>query len=412
MALRYLFIDFDSFYASVEQQRQPHLRGRPVGVVPSIGVETTCCIAASYEAKAFGVKTGTPVREARFLCPDIVFVEANHTHYIKAHERIHARIHEILYVDAVLSIDEMYGRLPPHEQAPECARAKGEAIKAALAKDIGPYVTASIGLAPNRFLAKLASKMEKPNGLTCLDFEDLPHKLDPLELSDLTGIGSGMLRRLQTARIHTVAQLCAASRDTLRKVWGSIEGIRMWSALRGIDLPPVETSRRTIGHSHVLPPALRNESGAHSTLHRMLQKAGRRLRTMDYFAGLLVLQVKFGYELRWGLQVACFPTQDDVLLGKLLNRLWDERPKDAPDPTKVSVTLLRLESAQNHTPDLFAERKETRRHDLQRAMDTVNLRHGGRSLYYADALEAQANAEAAPMRIAFTHIPELKVERD
>lgn len=412
MALRYLFIDFDSFFASVEQQLQPHLRDRPIGIVPSIGVETTCCIAASYEAKAFGVKTGTPVREARHLCPEIVFIEANHANYVKAHEHIRARIHECIYVDAVLSIDEMYGRLPPHEQGVEPARAKAEIIKSSLAKHIGPYVTASIGLAPNRFLAKLASKMEKPNGLTTIDFEDLPHKLETLELKDINGIGSGMLRRLRAARIYDVAQLCAASREKLRYAWGSIDGERMWSELRGIDLPPVETSRRTVGHSHVLPPALRNTHGAHATLHRMLQKAGRRLRSMNHFTGLLVLQVKFGFELRWETQLPCFPTQDDVTLGSLLNRLWEERPPGAPEPTKVGITLLRLEPAKNHTPDLFAEPSEDRRRELQRAMDRVNLQHGGRSLYYAEAMEAQRNKDVAPMRIAFTHIPELESEKD
>jgi DNA polymerase-4 len=412
MALRYLFIDFDSFFASVEQQLQPQLRGRPVGVVPSLGVETTCCIAASYEAKAFGVKTGTPVREARHLCPDIVFVEANHPAYVRMHSRIKALIHEILYVDAVLSIDEMYGRLPPHEQAPERARAKAEAIKAALAEDIGPHVRASIGLAPNRFLAKLASKMEKPDGLTCLDFEDLPHKISSLELEDLTGIGKGMLRRLRAARIHSVSQLCAASRRKLHSAWGSVEGDRMWSALRGIDLPAVETNRRTVGHSHVLPPRLRNTSGAHATLHRMLQKAGRRLRAMDHFTGQLVLQVKFGFELRWENVCSCFPTQNDVTLGKLMNQLWDERPREVPEPTKVGVMLLRLEAGRSHTPDLFAEPAEERRLALQQAMDQVNRRHGGRSLYYAEALEAQRDREVAPMRIAFNHIPGLELERD
>ncbi len=412
MALRYLFIDFDSFFASVEQQLQPRLRGRPVGVVPSLGVETTCCIAASYEAKAFGVKTGTPVREARHLCPGIVFVEANHPAYVRMHSRIKALIHKIIYVDAVLSIDEMYGRLPPHEQAPDRARAKAESIKAALAREIGPHVRASIGLAPNRFLAKLASKMEKPDGLTRLDFEDLPHKLTSLELDDLNGIGSGMLRRLHAARIYTVAQLCEASRQKLHSVWGSVEGDRMWSALRGIDLPPVETQRRTVGHSHVLPPRLRNPSGAHATLHRMLQKAGRRLRAMDHFAGQLVLQVKFGFELRWENQLCCFPTQDDVTLGRHLNLLWEARPKGAPDPTKVGVMLLRLEAGRSHTPDLFAEPAEKRRLALQEAMDQVNRRHGGRSLYYAEALEAQRDREVAPMRIAFNHIPGLELERD
>ena len=412
MALRYLFIDFDSFFASVEQQLQPPLRGRPVGVVPSLGVETTCCIAASYEAKAFGVKTGTPVREARHLCPGIVFVEANHPAYVRTHERIRARIHELLYVDAVLSIDEMYGRLPPHEQPPERARAKAASIKAALARDIGPYIRASIGLAPNRFLAKLASKMEKPDGLTCLDFEDLPHQIAPLELEDLTGIGKGLLHRLQIAGIHSVAQLCEASRRKLHAIWGSLEGDRMWYALRGIELPPVETTRRTVGHSHVLPPRLRNSSGAHATLHRMLQKAGRRLRAMDHFAGQLVLQVKFGFEMRWENECTCFPTQNDVTLGRLMNRLWEERPRGAPEPTKVGVMLLRLEAGQSHTPDLFAEPAEKRRLALQQAMDQVNRRHGGRSLYYAEALEAQRDREVAPMRIAFNHIPGLELEQD
>ena len=412
MALRYLFIDFDSFFASVEQALQPRLRGRPVGVVPSLGVETTCCIAASYEAKAFGVKTGTPVREARHLCPDIVFVEANHPAYVRVHSRIRARIHEILYVDAVLSIDEMYGRLPPHEQAPDRARAKATSIKAALAKDLGPYIRASIGLAPNRFLAKLASKMEKPNGLTQLDFEDLPHKITALELEDLTGIGKGMRYRLQAAGIHSVRQLCEANRRKLRSVWGSIEGDRMWSALRGIDLPPVATHRRTVGHSHVLPPRLRSCSGAHATLHRMLQKAGRRLRAMDHFAGQLVLQVKFGFELRWENECSCFPTQNDLTLGKLLNQLWEERPQAAPEPTKAGVMLLRLEAGRSHTPDLFAEPADKRRLVLQKAMDQVNRRHGGRSLYYAEALEAQRDREVAPMRIAFNHIPGLELERD
>ena len=124
MALRYLFIDFDSFFASVEQQFQPHLRGKPIGVVPSLGVDNTSCIAASYEAKARGVKTGTGVREARFLCPGIQFVQSNHSALHRNHNQIHKIIHEIIYVDAVLSIDEMFGRLPPHWQPPEVARAK------------------------------------------------------------------------------------------------------------------------------------------------------------------------------------------------------------------------------------------------------------------------------------------------
>jgi DNA polymerase-4 len=411
MALRYLFIDFDSFFASVEQQFHPELRGKPVGVVPSLGVDTTCCIAASYEAKAFGVKTGTAVREARYLCPGIVFVEAGHSDYVRVHERIKAKIHEIIYVDAVLSIDEMYGRLPRHWQPPQIARAKAMEIKAALAGEIGSHIRASIGLAPNRFLAKLASKLEKPNGLTSIDFDDLPETLYRFKLSDITGIGRRIEQRLHTARILDMQGLCAASRRKLHRIWGSIDGERMWYALRGVELPAVETQRSTIGHSHVLPPRLRTFHGAHATLHRMLQKACLRLRAMGYFAGHLFVGVKFGFELRWEAQTHCFPTQDSVVLGRLLNGLWAQHPPDAPEPTKVSVTLSRLEALGVHTPSLFTEDNQPRRMQLQHAMDAVNKRFGGRTLYYADAMEAQQSSEAAPMRIAFNHIPNLDLER-
>lgn len=412
MSLRYLFIDFDSFFASVEQQFCPELRGKPIGVVPSLGVETTCCIAASYEAKRYGVKTGTGVREARYLCPGIQFVESHPTRYIQVHDRIHKLIHTIVYVDAVLSIDEMYGRLPPHWQAPTIARGKALEIKAALNEKIGPYIRASIGLAPNRFLAKLGSKLEKPNGLVTIDFADLPEILYRFELEDITGIGRQMLRRLHTARITDMETLCHASRRKLHRIWGSVEGDRMWYALQGIDLPVIETERSTVGHSHVLPPRLRTLRGAHATLHRMLQKACRRLRAMDYFSRHLHLQVKFGFDLRWQAESSCFPTQDTRILADLLNHLWNRHPGDLPEPTKVAVTLSKLIPGSIHTPSLFPEENNTRRVELQRVMDGINKTYGGRALYYADSMEAQVCTDAAPMRIAFNHIPDLELERD
>jgi DNA polymerase-4 len=413
MSLRYLFIDFDSFFASVEQQFRPELRGQAVAIVPSIGVETTCCIAASYEAKAHGVKTGTSVREARYLCPGIRFIEANHHRYVETHQKIKNCIHSILYVEAVLSIDEMYGCLPPRWQVPAVARNKALEIKRALAKEIGPYITGSIGMAPNRFLAKLASKMEKPNGLVALDFEDLPQALYKFELSDITGIGARMLQRLRTARILDMQDLCAAERHKLHRVWGSVAGDRMWYALRGIEIPASETRRSTVGHSHVLPPRLRTEHGAHATLHRMLQKACRRLRAMDHFTGALDVQVRFGFEPSgyWAHAAHCFPTQDTVHLAEMLNALWELRPEDPPDPVKVSITLSKLIHQNNHTPSLFTPPADERRKKLQAAMDQINQSYGGRMLYYAPAMEAQRSSDAAPMRIAFNHIPNLELER-
>ena len=412
MALRYLFIDFDSFYASIEQESDPHLRGQPIAIVPSINVETTSCIAASYEAKHYGVKTGVPVRQARVLCPKIKFVQANHEKYVAIHNSITKIIHEIIFVDEVLSIDEMYGRLPPNWQSPKIAIEKAEAIKASLKKAIGPCITASIGIAPNRFIAKLASKMKKPNGLMLIDHPQLPQALDSLDLSDITGIGARMLIRLKNQGILDVASLCQAERSTLHRIWGSIEGDRFWYALRGIDLPERSTSKRSFGHSHVLPPQLRTFHGAFSTLHRMLEKACHRLRMNNYFTGHLILQVKFGFEWRWGQEVRCSPTQDTLTLARLMNMLWENRPSMAPNPTKVSVTLMGLIHAQNHTPSLFETSEEQQRAKLLQTIDQIKQRYGSRSIYYGTAMIAQKTAEAAPMRIAFNHIPDLSIERD
>lgn len=412
MALRYIFFDFDSFFASVEQQFRPELRGKPVGIVPTLGVETTCCIAASYEAKALGIKTGTGVREARSLCPDIHFVQGDHTRYTKIHHQIKELIHQVIYVDEVLSVDEMYGRLPPHWQAPEVARQKGLEVKSLLSDKLGRYISVSIGIAPNRFIGKLASKLEKPNGLVCLDFDDLPDALYGMELSDVTGVGRSMLRRLHAARIMDMEAFCAASRRKLRRIWGSIEGERMWYALRGIEMPRDETERRSISHSHVLGRPLRSHHGAHSVLHRILQKACRRLRAMDYFTGHLQAYVTFGFEYKWAREATFFPTQDSITIAHELNRLWSERPRDAPDPTKVSVVLSGLAPANCHTPSLFPEHNHARRVELQHAMDEVNKSHGGRTIYYAEAMKAQKIREAAPIRISFTHIPDLELEDD
>lgn len=412
MALRYLFIDFDSFYASVEQELNPQLRGKPVAIVPTLHAETTSCIAASYEAKYFGVKTGIPVRQARSLCPEIHFLQANHDKYVAIHKRMIQTIHEIIFVDEVLSIDEMYGRLPPKWQIPEQAREKALEIKKALKRDIGSKITASIGIAPNRFIAKLASKINKPNGLLLVDYEQLPNALEKLSLSDITGIGARMLIRLKSAGIVDIKTLYQAERSTLHRIWGSIEGDRFWYALRGIALPEKQTHKRTIGHSHVLPPMLRSPEGAFSTLHRMLEKACHRLRMNEYFTTHLLLQVKFGFEWRWQESIRCSPTQDTLIVSRLLNILWDCRPKMAPNPTKVSVTLMGLLHRKNHTPSLFETAEDRKRSQIQATMDAIKQRYGNRSIYYGNAMLAQKTAEAAPMRIAFNHIPDLSIESD
>ena len=194
-SLNWLFVDLNSYFASCEQEARPELRGRPVGVVPMMA-DTTCCIAASYEAKAFGVRTGTIVADAKRLCPDIVLVEARHELYTEFHHRIVEAVESCVPVTAVCSIDEMACRLIGRERPLLAAIDLGMRVKATIRERVGTMLRSSVGLATNRYLAKIASDMEKPDGLVALPLDLLPEALHQLTLRDLPGIGARTEKRL------------------------------------------------------------------------------------------------------------------------------------------------------------------------------------------------------------------------
>lgn len=171
--LRWLLLDLNSYFASVEQELRPELRDRPIAVVP-VMADTTCAIAASYEAKAFGVRTGTRVGDAKQMCPGIVLVEARHELYVDYHNRIVEVVEQCVPVSAVLSIDEMASSLIGREQPLSAALDLAKRIKASIRENVGFTLRCSIGLAPNRYLAKIASDMEKPDGLVALTPDLLP----------------------------------------------------------------------------------------------------------------------------------------------------------------------------------------------------------------------------------------------
>jgi DNA polymerase-4 len=278
--LRWLYVDFNSYFASVEQQLNPRLRGKPVAVIP-VETDSTCAIAASYEAKAFGVKTGTPIYEAKKMCPGLICVLAGHEHYVEFHERILDEIDRHIPVTAVCSIDEMACSLMRNERSTERVTAIAHSIKAGIAKNIGEYVRCSIGVASSKYLAKVATDMQKPDGLTILRTEDLPSRLFELKLRDLPGIGHNMERRINAAGIFDMQALMKLQPKHMRAVWGSIWGEKMWYYLRGYDLPDEATSRSSVGHSHVLSPDMRPPAQAYQIARRLTMKAVARLRRME-----------------------------------------------------------------------------------------------------------------------------------
>ncbi|MCK6559858.1 DNA polymerase [bacterium] len=396
--LRWLFLDLNAYFASIEQELRPELRGKPVGVVP-VMTDSTCCIAASYEAKAFGVKTGTIVRDAKKLCPKIQLVEARHRVYVEYHHKIVQAVESCLPVAAVLSIDEMACRLIGRERELEKALAFGRKIKQALREKVGSTLRCSVGLAPNRFLAKVATDLQKPDGLVVIRAEDLPGILHPLELQDLPGIGARMNTRLLKHGVYTVQQLCALSKSEMSKVWGGIVGERFWHWLRGDDLPEIATQRRTVGHSHVLPPELRNDEGAYAVAKKLVHKAAVRLRHMNYWAGVLAVNIRFSGEEGWSEQISMVECQDTLTMLEALARLWQERPHG--NPVAVSVTLLDLVPNELHNLSLFEDPKRSK---LAQAMDAINAKYGNGVVYFGGI---HASKHAAPTRIAFSSIPDL-----
>jgi DNA polymerase-4 len=407
MPLRALYIDFNSYFASVEQQLRPELRGQPVAVLPLIA-ETTCCIAASYEAKRFGIQTGTPVRDAKRRCPGLRLVEARPALYVDYHHRLVEAVESCAHVEKVLSIDEMYCRLHGVEQQRARAVALAVEIKHAIATRVGTELRCSIGIAPNVFLAKTATELQKPDGLTVIEERDLPQCLSGLELRDLCGIGEKMERRLRALGIASVTALCHADKSTLRHAWGGVGGERLYAALRGQWLPDLPVERSSIGHSHVLPPALRSRHAACAVLHRLLQKAATRLRSHGLVAGALRVHVKWLAGGHWERRTRLDPTQDSLRFIEALKRLWADYPLEPPSPPlAVGVVLSEFEEDGHQSRSLFEDVEA--RNKLNQTIDQLNRRYGRNTVYFGGAHFA---LKAAPMRIAFNHIPDPAVEGD
>jgi DNA polymerase-4 len=400
-----MIVDLDCFFASVEQQLEPRLRGRPVGIVPVV-TDSTCCIAASKEAKKFGVKTGTGVREARQRCPEIVLVESRPEVYLEFHHRFITALEVWVPVDEVMSIDEVRCRLPDAVRAPDEAAAFVARLKGTLHAHLGDVVTYSVGIGPNRFLAKLASDMGKPDGCFIIEKDDLPHCLHGLKLRDFCGIGRNMEQRLKDHGITTVTQLTSASRETLHAVWGGIVGHYMWHWLRGEVAGQAPTQRRTIGHSHVLPTELRHEPGVHAVCHRLVQKAAMRLRKLGYYASSLHMFVEFTDNHTWSREIRFTETQDTFVFLDALEKLWQQHPRrPGIPPLKTGINFAPIIPAHRVTPDLFLrnERHET----LCTVMDGLNKQFGKNTVTLGGALGA---LDYTPMRIAFTRIPDRETE--
>jgi DNA polymerase-4 len=384
--------------------------------------DTTVCIAASYEAKAFGVRTGTLVADAKRMCPELVLVEARHEIYVDYHHRVVEAVESCLPVTAVLSIDEMACRLMGRERPLLAAIELGRKVKAAIRRKAGPTLSSSVGLATNRYLAKVASDMEKPDGLVALPLDVLPDALGLLALGDLPGIGARTEKRLSEKGIQTVNQLLALECNQAGELWGSVWGERLWHWLRGEDFEMAETEHlKSLSHQHVLAPEMRTPDKAWAVAHKLLHKAAMRLRAGGLWASGIGLAVGFagpkadrgpvstyGVPSKgWKAELKLMECQDNPTLIAALTRLWASRPAGAQydHPYFIGVHLKGLVPDRLHTLNLFDGTEDDQsRARLLAVMDQLNNKYGMSTLAPATMLTAY---KSAPTRIAFHSIPEL-----
>jgi DNA polymerase-4 len=406
--LKYLFFDLNSYFASVEQQDRPELRNKPVAVVPS-DTDATCAIAASYEAKAFGIKTGTKIYDAKKMCPDLICVVARHDKYVEYHHRIFEEVENHIPITKVCSVDEAACRLMRNERSPEQASAIAGRIKVGLKRNIGEYVRCSIGIAPNMFLAKTATDMQKPDGLVILHPHSFKEQMFTLKLRDLCGIGANIERRLNDAGIHSVEQFWNLPPKHARKIWGSVGGERFWYSLHGYEIPDTPTEKSVVGHSRVLDPQHRSSDAAYDIALNLTVKASARLRRYELFAKRLSLSVRTVDRIYWGGEQSFAPTHDSFLIANALETMWRQMSLHTRKANllKVSVNLHDLYKTQEVTLDLFAaadKKGEATNTELLQAMDSLNKRYGAGSINLGSCPKTSAGFVGT--KISFTRVPE------
>lgn len=293
------------------------------------------------------------------------------------------------------------------------ARDLAARIKQGLRQRIGECITCSIGIAPNRYLAKVASDLQKPDGLTVMRLADLPGRISHWGLTQLFGIGKRMEPRLRALGITSVEQLWLARPEQLQKAWGGVGGRRFWQMLHGGEIGEFAQQSRSIGHSHVLSPELRKPPQALTVARRMLTKATSRMRREDLRCAALQLSVRGEREEHSDVLTRLpAPSRDHFSLMQALDALWPMAMQEVHwcRVRKVGVTLLDLsaidapmqlslfEAPNQATPELTQRRER-----LSAAMDQINQRFG-RDSVAVGFLPGEVR-EFSGTKIAFSRIP-------
>ena len=382
-----MHIDMNAFFASVEQQANPELRGKPIAVIGSHG--RTVITTSSYEARAFGVKTGMAKWEALKACPQLIFVVGDNKKYTYTSSRIIDMMRQYTPLVEVFSIDEAWLDVTHSLQLFGSAERIAYLLKAQIRQSFG--ITCSIGIAPNKLLAKLASDMQKPDGLTVIRPEEVSTVLETMPIKELCGIGRKMERHLNLLSIRTCGQLGRADEQMLTRKFG-IMGKRYKEWGQGIDHSPVvpqeeEDEVKSVGHSMTLRRDVDTREDILKYLLQLSEMVGRRARRYGVSGKTVTLFIRFAdYFSNAGKQetLSNYINQSDEIYKAataILNSIEIEQ--------KVRLLGISLSNLQHQSQQLPLFPEEQRKAKMTQAMDAVNNRLGDFTVTYGSLLQAE-----------------------
>ena len=380
---RILHVDMDAFYASIEQRDDPSLRGRPVVVG---GSTRGVVAAASYEARKYGIRSAMPMSEALRRCPELCRIPPRIHHYQSVSKEVFAIFREFTPLVEGLSLDEAFLDVSASRQLFGDEISIARSIKERIAGGTG--LTASVGVAPNKLVAKIASDLDKPDGLCLITEENLRQTLDPLPVRVLPGIGPETGTRLKRFGIETVADLRLAPDHQLEAVFGRYAK-RARDKASGIDDRPVVAVRtdKSISAEETFDTDLADRHDMHRQLLALAEKTAGRLRGKDLVAGTVQVKIRRADFSTFTRQCAMRPPGNGTeLIYRAATRLLDEWLAEYPD---ARVRLLGVGGSaltRDAQPDLFGEASTTNRNELDHAVDEIRDRFGKTSLSRARTL--------------------------
>jgi len=382
MARKIVHVDMDAFYAAIEQLDHPELRGKPVivgGDPEGRGVVST----ASYEAREFGVHSAMPAAQARRLCPQGIFLRPRFDRY----REVSRQIREILYSYTPLvepiSLDEAFLDLTGTERLLGPAEEVAREIKQRIFQETG--LTCSVGLAPSKFLAKLASSLGKPDGFVVVPDEGEREFLRDLPVECLRGVGEVTTRRLRALGIRTVGQLRERSLEELSRRFGSGVGRTLYELARGIDRSPVlpEREARSLSAERTFPEDLTDWEEMEQVLFSLSEELGRRLRTEGLKGRTVQLKVRFAdFSTITRARTLIRPTDLGQRIFEEARKLLMEKVKPAQSQSQgrgirlLGVQVSGLIPKDQEQLPLFSDEREERTAELERLIDELRERFG------------------------------------